>query len=67
MKFCTEAHRMDAFPTVKVYGAGPKTHLINDAVVLQCVPPVDPSHCAWGVERRAEFSPLGPGATVSWP
>ena len=36
MKFCTEAHRMDAFPTVKVYGAGPKTHLINDAVVLQC-------------------------------
>ena len=38
MKFCTEAHRMDAFPTVKVYGAGPKTHLINDAVVLQCAP-----------------------------
>ena len=22
--------------------------------------PVDPSHCTWGVERRAEFSPLGP-------
>ena len=26
------------------------------------LPPGDPSHCAWGVERRAEFSPLGPGA-----
>ena len=24
--------------------------------------PGDPSPCAWGVERRAEFSPLGPGA-----
>ena len=22
--------------------------------------PVDPSHCTWGVERRGEFSPLGP-------
>ena len=21
---------------------------------------VDPSHCTWGVERRGEFSPLGP-------
>ena len=27
----------------------------------------DPSHCTWGVERRAEFSALGPGAAVSWP
>ena len=26
----------------------------------------DPSHCAWRVERRAEFSALGPGAAVSW-
>ena len=27
----------------------------------------DPSHCTWGVERRGEFSPLGPLAAVSWP
>ena len=29
--------------------------------------PGDPSPCTCGVERRAEFSPLGPGAAVSWP
>ena len=28
----------------------------------ECRQPVDPSHCTWGVERRGEFSPLGPGA-----
>ena len=27
-----------------------------------CPLPVDPSHCTWGVERRGEFSPLGPRA-----
>ena len=29
--------------------------------------PGDPSHCTWGVERRAEFSALGPRAAVFWP
>ena len=28
--------------------------------------PGDPSHCTWGVERRAEFSALGPRAAVFW-
>ena len=34
---------------------------------LRPTTPVDPSPCTWGVERRAEFFPLGPLATVSWP
>ena len=34
MKFCTEAHAMQNFPTVKVYAAGAKTGLM-DALVLQ--------------------------------
>ena len=31
-------------------------------VAVRNVPlrPGDPSHCTWGVERRAEFSALGP-------
>ena len=32
-----------------------------------CPLPVDPWLGIWGVERRAEFSGLGPLATVSWP
>ena len=33
----------------------------------ETVVPGDPSPCVWGVERRAEFSALGPLAAVSWP
>ena len=40
-------------------GRREEQHVAVRNVPLQ---PVDPSHCTWGVERRAEFSALGPGA-----
>ena len=45
-------------------GRREEQHVAVRNVPLQ---PGDPSHCTWGVERRAEFSALGPGAAVSWP
>ena len=56
------------FERVWAMGLANKPYRSKFLVVQQSVRnPVDPSHCTWGVERRAEFSALGPLAAVSRP